>query len=74
MVANLNVMIAFFIHLHMVILSEVKNVKKFTNSRKTTVLLNRFRNIYIVIELSYLRRLSTIVEKYIYPSNSEQKI
>ena len=45
MVANVNVMIAFFIHLHMAIMSDVKNVKKFTNSRKTSVLLNRLRNI-----------------------------
>ena len=36
------------------------------NSRKTSVLLNRFRNIQIVIELSYLRRLSRSLEKYIY--------
>ena len=45
MVANANVMIAFFIHLHTVIMSDVKNVKKIMNSRKTSVLLNRFRNI-----------------------------
>ena len=34
MVANVNVMIAFFIHLRVVILSDVKNVRKITNSRK----------------------------------------
>ena len=45
MVANTNVMIAFFIHLHIVIMSDVKNVRKIMNSRKTSVLLNRFRNI-----------------------------
>ena len=34
MVANVNVMIAFFIHLRIVNLSDVKNVRKITNSRK----------------------------------------
>ena len=37
MVANVNVMIAFFKHLHMVIMSDVKNVKKITDIRKTSV-------------------------------------
>ena len=41
MVANANVMIDFFIHLRIVNMSDVKNVRKITNSRKTTVLLNR---------------------------------
>ena len=45
MVANANVMIAFFIHLHIVQMSDVKNVRKIMNSRKPSVLLNRFRNI-----------------------------
>ena len=45
MVANVNVMIAFFIQLRIVIMSDVKNVRKITNSRKTSVLLNRLRNI-----------------------------
>ena len=45
MVANANVMIAFFIHLQIVIMSDFKNVRKITNSRKTSVLLNRLRNI-----------------------------
>ena len=45
MVANVNVMIVFFIHLHIVIMSDVKNVRKITNSRKASVLLNRLRNI-----------------------------
>ena len=45
MVANANVMIAFFIRLHIVRMSDVKNVRKITNSRKTSVLLNRLRNI-----------------------------
>ena len=45
MVANVNVMIAFFIQLHIVIMSDVKKVRKTTNSRKTSVLLNRLRNI-----------------------------
>ena len=44
MVANANVMIAFLIHLHIVIISDVKNVRKITNSRKTSVLLNKLRN------------------------------
>ena len=63
--ANANVMIAFFIHLHIVI-SDVKNVRNITNSRKTSFLLNRLRNIQIVMKLSYLRRLSRIVERDIY--------
>ena len=45
MVANANVMIAVFIHLHIVIMSDDKNVRKFMNSRKISVLLNRFQNI-----------------------------
>ena len=45
MVANANVIIAFFIHLHIVIMSDVKTVRKIMNTRKTSVLLNRFRNI-----------------------------
>ena len=45
MVANANVMTAFLIHLHIVIMSDVKNVRKIMNSRKTSFLLNRFRNI-----------------------------
>ena len=45
MVANVNVMIAFFIHLHFVIMSDVKNVRKIMDSRKTSVLLNRLQNI-----------------------------
>ena len=45
MVANANVMIAFFIHLHNVRMNAVKNVIKTTNNRKTSVLLNRLRNI-----------------------------
>ena len=44
-VANANVMVAFFIHLHIVIKNDVKNVRKITNSRKISVLLNRLRNI-----------------------------
>ena len=45
MVANANVMIAFFIRLHIVIISDVKIERKITNSRKTLVLQNRLRNI-----------------------------
>ena len=48
-VANANVMIAFFIHLHIVIISDVKNVRKITNSRKISVLLNRLGNIEIIV-------------------------
>ena len=47
MVAEANVMIAFFIHLHIVIMSDVKNERKIMNSGKTSVLLNRFGNIQI---------------------------
>ena len=46
MVANANMMIAFLIHLHIVIMSDVINVRKTMNSRKTSVLLNNFRNIW----------------------------
>ena len=45
MVANANVMIAVFIHLHIVRMSDIKNVRKITNKRKTSVLLNRLQNI-----------------------------
>ena len=45
MVANAKVMIAFLIHLHIVIMRDVNNVRKAMNSRKTSVLLSRFRNI-----------------------------
>ena len=45
MVANANVMIAFFKLLHIVSMSDVKNVRKTTNSRKTSVLLKRLQNI-----------------------------
>ena len=45
MVAKAKMMIAFFIYLHMAIMSDVKNVRKVMNSRKTSVLLNRCRNI-----------------------------
>ena len=64
--AKANVMIAFLIHLHIVIMSAVKNVRKLMNSRKTSVLLHRFRKNQIVIELSYLRRLSRTLERYKY--------
>ena len=36
-VANANVMFAFFIYLHFVIMRDVKNVKKNMKSRKTSV-------------------------------------
>ena len=42
-VTNANVTIAFFIHLLIVIMSDVKNVRNHTNSRKTSVLLNRLQ-------------------------------
>ena len=44
-VAKANVMIAFFIHLHIVIMRDVKNVRKIMNSRKISVLLKMVRNI-----------------------------
>ena len=44
-VANANAMIAFFLHLHIVRMSDCKNVRKITNSRKTSVLLNTLQNI-----------------------------
>ena len=42
MIVKANVMIAFFIHLHMVFMRVVENVRKIMNKRKTSVLLNRF--------------------------------
>ena len=44
MVANSECDDYLLLHLHMVIMSDVKNVEKFMNKRKTSVLLNRFRN------------------------------
>ena len=45
MMANANVMIACFIHLHIVRMSDVKKVRKSTNSRKTSLLLNKLGKI-----------------------------
>ena len=43
MVAKANVMIAFLIHLHIVIMRDVKNARKVMNRRKISVLLNMVR-------------------------------
>ena len=40
-VANAKVMIAFFLHLHLVIMRDEQNVRKNMKSRNTSVLLNR---------------------------------
>ena len=53
-VAKANVTIAFFTHLHIVIIRDDKNVMKNTNSKKISVLLKIVRIIYIDFELSYL--------------------
>ena len=45
MVPKANMMIAFFINLHIVIMSDDKKERKTMNSRKTSVLLNRARTI-----------------------------
>ena len=45
MVAKANVIIAFFIHLHIVIMGDVKNVRKIMNSRKISVLLRWFETV-----------------------------
>ena len=45
----MKVRIAFFIHLHIVIMRDVENVRNIIKRRKTSVLLNRCWNIYIVI-------------------------
>ena len=45
MVAKAKVMTAFFIPLHIVIIRDVKNVRKIMNSRKISVLLKMVRNI-----------------------------
>ena len=42
-VAKANVTIAIFIHLHIVIIRDDKNVMKITNSKKISVLLNVVR-------------------------------
>ena len=44
MVAKANVMIAFFIHLHIVIMMDVEIVRKTMNSRKISILLKMARN------------------------------
>ena len=45
MVTKANAMTAFFIHLHIVIIGDAKNVRKIMNSRKISVLLKMVRNI-----------------------------
>ena len=45
MMANANVMIAFFMHLYIVRMNDVKKVRKSTNSRKTSLLLNKLGKI-----------------------------
>ena len=58
-VANAKIMATFFfIHLHIVIIKDVRIVRNIIKIRKTSVLLNRSWNILIVIEKSYLRRWS----------------
>ena len=42
-VANANVTIAFFIHLHIVMIRDDKNVRKIMNRRKISVLLKIVR-------------------------------
>ena len=42
-VAKVNVIIAFFIHLHIVKIRDDKNVRKITNSKKISVLLKIVR-------------------------------
>ena len=42
-VAKANVIIAFFIHLHIVKIGDDKNVRKITNSKKISVLLKIVR-------------------------------
>ena len=71
MVAKTNVITAFFIHLHIVIIRDVKNVRKIMNSRNISVLLKMVRNISIDMELLYLWRLSRIFESWRYISNRE---
>ena len=44
MVVKANVMIAFFIHLHIVIFRDDKNVRKIMNTRKISVLLKIIGN------------------------------
>ena len=53
-VSKANVIIAFFTHLHIVMIRDDKNAIKFTNSKKTSVLLKIDRIIQIDFELSYL--------------------
>ena len=53
-IAKANVTIAFFTHLHIVIIKDDKNVMKITNSKKISVLLKTVRIIQIDFELSYL--------------------
>ena len=53
-VAKANVTIAFFTHLHIVIIRDDENVMKITNSKKKSVLLKSVRIIKKDFELSYL--------------------
>ena len=49
-----NVTIAFFTHLHIVIIRDDKNVMKIMNNKKISVLLKIVRIIYIDFKLLYL--------------------
>ena len=53
-VAKANVIIAFFTHLHIVMIRDDKNAIKILNSKKISVLLKIVRIIYLDFALSYL--------------------
>ena len=53
-IAKANVTIAFFTHLHIVMIRDDKNVMKVTNSKKISVLLKIVCIISIDFKLSYL--------------------
>ena len=55
-VASAKVIISFFLHLHIVKIREIRNVKNITTRRKMSFLLKICLNIYIVVEISYRRR------------------
>ena len=62
-VASAKINFFLFLHLHIVIIGETKNVKNITKRRKLSFLLNMCLNIYIIVEILYLRGYSRIFEK-----------
>ena len=64
-------MTAFFIHLHIVNMRDVKNIMKITNSKKISVVLKMVRIIQKDFGFSYLCIWSMALESWKYISNRE---